>query len=286
MPLACHIGRSSRLIAAMLLFSICQSAVAINPIWTAADKRLIKGLGRLDHSAPVEVADYFAKNRNGRGERDIEELGFGWKVWHTGFGGGYVGVKAKFYYLRDSLVAYELIPEMPSEPELKERYRAWYAATFRFVGDSIRSRGLNMETLEEPLPQYSGLFKASPPSDSIRRYMSPACGTRYGFRGGYGNGLTTNRAYFRNIKDQVDDDALLLMMYAINPATRLTAIEYYYHRRGHAFGDAPEVDAWVHRVFEQVPQVSFVMGCLVETTTAHQAVALFGSFNEELYEEK
>jgi hypothetical protein len=269
----------------MVLFCLCLSAVAINPIWTATDKRLIKGLGRLDHSEPVEVADYFAKHRNGRGEREIEELGYGWKVWHTGFGGGYVGVTAEFYYLQDSLVAYELIPEMPTEPELKVRYRAWYAATFRFDGEAIQSRGHNMEALEEPLPQYGGLFKTSPPSDSIRSYMSPACGTRYGFRGGYGNGLTTNRAYFKNIKDQVDDDALLLMMYAINPATRLTAIEYYYHRRGHAFGDAPEVDAWVHRVFEEVPQVSFAMGCIVETMDSHAAVWMFGAYSEEFYDE-
>jgi hypothetical protein len=279
-------GHGARLVVVIVLCFLGLSVAAINPIWTLTDKRLIKGLGRLDHSNPAEVADYFAKHRNGRGEREIAELGFGWKVWYTGFGGGYVGVKAKFYYLRDSLVAYELIPEMPTEPKLKERYRAWYAATFRFDGDSIRSRGLNMEALEEPLPQYSGLFRTRLPADSIRSYMSPTCGTRYGFRGGYGNRLTTNRAYFKNIKDQVDDDALLLMMYAINPATRLTAIEYYYHRTGHAFGDAPEVDAWVHRVFEEVPQVSFAIGCLVETTTAHQAVALFGSFTEELYKEK
>lgn len=270
----------------MLLFSICQSAVAINPIWTAADKRLIKGLGRLDHSNPLEVAEYFAKHRNGRGELEIDNLGFGWKVWHTGFVRGYVGVKAEFYYLWDSLVAYELVAEMPTEPQLTERYREWYAATFSFEGETMRSREFNMRVLEEPLPQYGGIFKTRPPADSICSYLSPACGTRYGFRGGYGNGLTKNRAYFRNIKDKVDDEMLLLMMFAINPATRLTAIEYYYYRTGHGFGDNPGVDAWVGQVFSEVPHVSFAIGCLVETTTAHQAVALFGSFTEDWYNEK
>jgi|LakMenEpi03Aug12_release.lakeMendotaPanAssembly.Ray.scaffolds.fasta_scaffold475127_2 hypothetical protein len=247
---------------------------------------MIKQLARLDYTNPAEVAEYFSEHRNGNGDKEIEDLGFGWKVWHTGIGGGYVGVMAEFYYFRDSIVAYEVVPRMPTEPELRARYTEWYATAFSFEGDVLQPREYGMRSLEEPLPQYKGVFSTKPSVDSIRTYLSPACGTRYGFRGGYSNTLTANRACFRNIKDKVDDDMLLLMMYSINPATRLTAIEYYYYRTGHEFGANPEVDAWVRKVFSEVPRVSFAIGCIGETMDAEAAVALFGSFTEEWYGEK
>jgi hypothetical protein len=270
----------------MALFIIGLSASAFNPIWTTIDKRMINGLGRLDHSDPIEVAEYFDKHRRGSREKDIENLGFGWQVWHVGIGGGYVGVTAEFYYFKDSIVAYELIPQMPTEPGLQARYRAWYAATFTFEGEAIRSREFNMRSLEEPLSQYTGSFRTQPPADSISNYLSPASGTRYGFWGGYGDGLPANRAYFKSIKEKIDDEVLLLMMYSINPASRLTAIEYYYYRSRHEFGAIPEVDAWVLQVFDEVPRVSIAMGCIVETTTAQGAVAIFGNCTEEWYDEE
>jgi hypothetical protein len=279
-------GHALRLVAMMALLFVWLSATATNPIWTTIDKRMIKQLARLDYTNPAAVAEHFSESRNGTDEKEIQDLGFGWKMWHTGIGGGYVAVMAEFYYFQDSIVAYEVVPQMPTEHQLKARYRKWYATAFSFEGDVIQPRQHNMRSLEEPLPQYSGVSSVEALSDSVRAYLSPACGTRYGFRGGYSNTLTANRACLKSFREKVDDNMLLLMMYSINPATRLTAIEYYYYRMGHEFGANAEVDAWVLLVFTEVPRVRIAMGCIVETMTAHEAVALFGSFTEEWYEEK
>ena len=275
-----------RFVTLSSLFFVWLSATASNPIWTTIDKRMIKQLGRLDYTNPVEVAEYFSNYRNGSGEKEIENLGFGWKVWHTGVGGGYVGVTAEFYYFQDSIVAFEVIPRMPTEPELQARYKEWYSAGFAFEDGHLQPRAHNMRSLEAPLVEYRGRLDISEQSDSVRAYMSPACGTRYGFRGGYGGGLTSNRACFKNIRTKANDDLLVLMMHSINPATRLTAIEYYYYRSGHVFGADPEIDAWVFQVFDEVPKVYIALTCVGETMDAHQAAMMFAGFADEWYEEK
>ena len=58
--------------------------------------------------------------------------------------------------------------------------------------------------------------------------MSPASGLYYGGRGGFSMNLLQNRELFMGLENKLTKELVIQLMYSINPASRLTAIEYYY----------------------------------------------------------
>jgi len=64
-------------------------------------------------------------------------------------------------------------------------------------------------------------------SSTIKFYTSPFSGLLYGCRGGYGDLILNNRCHFNKIKDSLNTTQLIYIMKGLNPASRLTAVEYY-----------------------------------------------------------
>lgn len=92
--------------------------------------------------------------------------------------------------------------------------------------------------------------------------MTPTSGTMYGYAGG--GMIMQNRKAFLEIKDSLTNEQLILLLYSINPASRLTAIEYYWKRKG-SLGNNEAIDKWVEQNFKEMPTVKSMSGCFSVT---------------------
>jgi len=53
-------------------------------------------------------------------------------------------------------------------------------------------------------------------------------------------------------------------MYAINPASRLTAIEYYLKHK-ELFSSQEEINKWIGMNFKEIPKINTMRGCFLVT---------------------
>lgn len=218
-------------------------------------------LVRLDRNKPREIEQYF-KHRLSKASKGKENLGFGWTMWTPGIGGGYIAISAKFFYYHDSLVSYSLITGMPEEKGLQKRYKKWYKNYFDYSNAGVQPYKFNESAILQPLREYNDDWKDV--TDKVINYMTPNSGTMYGYAGG--GVIMQNRKAFLEIKDNLTTDQAVLLMYSINPASRLTAIEYYLqHKELFAFQKA--IDNWIEVVFKEMPTIKTMFGCFGVTMT-------------------
>jgi hypothetical protein len=60
-------------------------------------------------------------------------------------------------------------------------------------------------------------------------------------------------------------------MYSVNPASRLTAFEYYFNHKS-KFSHQAEIEAWIRKVYKALPMVTTMDGCMEEHTYAKKRV--------------
>jgi hypothetical protein len=255
-------------ILAFLVISLNAAQGFNNPFWTHLDKNLIKGLVKLDKENPSTIENYFFKLRP---DSIKENLGFGWKMWETGIGGGYISITATFYYYHDKLVSYILRPELPDEKKLSERYLLWY--NNYFASDSLRLLPYyySFNNMLKPLDEYCGVLKVDSVPQTILDYMSPASGTMLG----YGS----NRDFFKKNKDNLSIQQIELIMYSINPASRFTAIEYYWHNK-EKFKNSCISDSWIEKNFIEMPVIKTRYGCRTEEVDSRLFIKIFDTIDD------
>jgi hypothetical protein len=240
-----YIGKKWGLLAAVLF--IGQAAFASNPIdWLLdfnplggiQDRKVIKAILRLPKADVQTVEQYFKKH-----DKDTarENLGFGWTVWKAGVSGWDIAIGATFYYDRDSLVSYSLTPNFSSQRGKLKRQQQRLRGIFQLVNDTAQPYTYNQSALFAPLKNYPGGLQQIP--SAIGRYMSPLSGTVYGYYwGGLYAELLPNRLAFKAIENSLRNSDIERLMYAINPATRFTAFEFYLGHK-ERFGERPDIDA-------------------------------------------
>jgi hypothetical protein len=243
----------------LLLFLVSKNAFAFNPWWTAIDKRLITTITKLDKSKPAEIEQYFKQQRIQAVSIEKENLGFGWTMWTPAIGGGYISIAATFFYYHDSLVSYSLRTQLPKEKGLQQRYRKWYGTYFSYADAAIQPYQFNEAAILRPLKEYPG--QVDHVSENISHYMTPYSGTMYGYAGG--GVIMQNRRAFLAIRDCLTNDELILLMYSINPASRLTAMEYYLKAQNRVKDDV--VYKWIEQNMMELPQTKTMSGCFYET---------------------
>jgi len=113
----------------MTTTTIC--SFGTNPFWVQLDKKIIQELNSVDKNNSNEVERYFINNR--KSPQIKENLGFGWKIWSPGVGGGYISVSGTFIYFNDSIVNYTLYSQLPDEKQLVGRYSEWLSKTLILV---------------------------------------------------------------------------------------------------------------------------------------------------------
>jgi hypothetical protein len=93
--------------------------------------------------------------------------------------------------------------------------------------------------------------------------MTPYSGTSYGERGGYANELLQNRAAYLAIKNLLNNDIYKYLLCSKNPASRLTAAEYFYSAEASGAERSPEIIAKINEIFAETPTITTLMGCMV-----------------------
>lgn len=247
---------------AVALLLVGQFALASNPFWWLMDfnplggiqdKKLMKAILRLPKDDARMVEQYFKKH-----DKDTarENLGFGWTVWKAGVSSWDIAIGATFYYEGDSLVSYSLTPNLSSQKGKLKRQQQRLRGLFPLVNDTLQSYTYNHSALFAPLKNYPGDLHQPPPA--IGHYMSPLSGTEYGYTNMVG--ILKNRKAFNDIKDSLTNEQIICMMYSVNPASRLTAIEHYWRLRDR-FGERPDLDAWVEQNFAVFPEMTIYGSC-------------------------
>jgi hypothetical protein len=261
----------------LLILTLQVSAVSIpNPFWVALDKKLIKNLSKIDKSSPKEFEKYFLRAR--REKITLKQnLGFGWKMWNAGVGGGYIHISANFYYFKDSIISYSITPNLPDEKMLIKKYTDWYSSFFQSKGNELLPYKFQEEEIMKPLIElpYSLIPKNIPPN--LLKYMSPKSGTLYGYSGGYGNDILPNRKLFQKLNPILNKDHIIFAMFAINPASRFTAIETYIKNKKE-FVYSEKIEYWIEQNFEEIPKIKTLMGCSMESWSSRFLVRMMLSY--------
>ncbi len=73
----------------------------------------------------------------------------------------------------------------------------------------------------------------------------------------------------------------MTLMYSINPASRLSAIEYYYRHR-ELFKNRASIEGWIKKVYAQNATVESIGGCIVYRDKPENLVNNFLKFSEPL----
>lgn len=240
-----------------LLLALSLPAWALNPAWIKEDKRLIAQVNTLLPTTPATVERYFTHHD----VRAVHTLGFGWRSTETAVHGGYTSVYATFYYCNDRLVSYVIHPELPDEPALKSTYTTWYAPSFRLKPPKLNPFYFNKAALSQPLPAYPTSAATKTSAKALQDYMSPEGGVVYGYAGGESLQILPNRAAFLALRPQPGPEQIVRLMYAINPASRLTAIEFYLKHKA-LFANQPQIEQWMEVVFHTLPKVESIRGCI------------------------
>lgn len=255
---------------------LTQASYAYNPFWVHIDKKIIKSLAKLDKNNPLAVEQFFINhNKN----PIVENLGFGCKMRAYRIYGGYMSLYATFMYNNDSLVNYTITPKMPRDKILVTKYKNWKQNIFRFDADKFLPFCYKPDEVFSLLPAYKGMLKPQHFPSKILTYMTTDSGTMYGFTGGDGGDFLENRKAFNEIKDSLTNEQVLLMMYAINPASRLTAIEYYLRHKA-SFSDTTAIDAWMERNFQEIPEVNTMFGCIETSYDTKSLVYMYAGLDE------
>lgn len=265
-----------RLISIFTLLLFIQTVSASNPFWVHKDKKLIKGITQLNRTNPQGVEQYFIQ----KCDTTKEKLGFGWTMWTPQIGGGYIGISATFIYYLDSIVSYTIKPRMPEEKGLIKKYKNWYQDSFTFESGRILPFIYNSDNILQPLKEYNGKVTPQTVPRKVLEYMTPNSGTMYGYVGGYGGKLIQNRKAFIEIKDSLTNDQVIFLMYSINPASRLTAIEYYLKHKD-SFTNQQTLDEWIEKNFTEMPKIETLFGCIQELFDTRTLVYMYSTHEDD-----
>jgi hypothetical protein len=273
----------SLLLTVVWVVAICKCSLGqvvdtIHQEWVQNDINLIKTLEAIDKNDPTAMEAFFLQFDRAK-QRDT--LGFGWTVFTQGKGAGYIGVYADFFHYKGKIVSYQLHSRPPSRKELKEQYKQLFANLL-----PIDSAGLYFYKFKEgeilkPLHNYK-VAVAQPIPLNLLTLMSPTSGTMYGIGGGMPPSMLYNRKAFNAIKDKLSNDEVVTLMYAINPATRLMAFEFY-RRNRNRFRSKGDIEAWMIKVYKEKPSIETISGCFVFNEQAEKLVDQFYTLNMKEY---
>lgn len=239
----------------------------VNRDWVKLDYNSIDSMVALDKNNPAEVYRFFSSS-----ERNKSDLGFGWTTFNKRIPGGCASFVAHFYLYKDTIKSYVIKAWLPSANELEEEYRLLFSRFMTTDYDKSYVFKYGEENILRPIEAYNQVGKTDSISDEILQYMSPESGLEYGYMGGYVNQFLKNRKRFLLLKKDLTEEQVKAMMYSINPASRLTAIEYYLKNKDR-FKNTNEINDWIEVVYREVPEVDTMNGCYYSKENSRELVA-------------
>jgi hypothetical protein len=216
--------------------------------WIKQDSVFIENLSKGYRINPINVEPLLSYKGN-KGEN----LGFGYYLQSSSTGKGYVSIFYQFIYYKNKLISYKLDPQMPHDSRLTERYLKFYAKLFK------------VSKYRTPEPIYYGYDEMIEPLDNFSTparnsnvlfFMTPYSGTMYGDYGGIASTMLDNRKNYLRIKSLITPEMCELLLYSKNPATRLSAIEYYYQNLNRFVKYKERFENRIKVIFHELPKVT------------------------------
>lgn len=200
------------------------------------------------------------------------DLGFDYKQIKGSTGKGYVSIFYNIILENDNLIAYELVPQLPKESLLTDRYLGFYKGIFEIDHKNLANRYYNFPEMVKTI---SGINVSNSINEDLRLLMTPFAGTDYGTSSGWGTFL--NRELFNRNFDSITPRVCELLLESKNPATRLMAIEFY-NKKKKLFNNTQEIERKIESIYLEVPNIRvYDSGCSGLLTDSRVAVEKFSS---------
>jgi hypothetical protein len=254
----------------VLISFFCSAKVHSEPIqkeWVKQDSLFIARVAKAYKGNPLSIEFLLSYKGN-----DKTKLGFDYYEVSGLNGKGYVSLGYDFIYHKNQLVSFEINAEMPRDNRLTKRYLRWYSTLF------------SINQYKSPEPIYYGYYemtiplspypKTIPNDNKIAFYMSPYSGIMYGDEGGWGSTLE-NRRFYRTIERSITPDMCALLLYSKNPATRFTAVEFYYkHPQLFKIGKE-SIEKRIKLIFDELPEIPTMAADEEVTESSRELVQKF-----------
>ncbi|MFD0990743.1 hypothetical protein ACFQ1R_11595 [Mariniflexile jejuense] len=152
-----------------------------------------------------------------------ENLGFDYQLKEDGKGIGSITFHYKILYYKNEVISYQLSTYIKANKskKLKKLYKERLSAMFK-IDDNYKVEPIyfGVEKANEPL---TGIEKRN--DNNLNQIMNPFSSIIFGTYCGESMTLMDNRKLFENI---IANDNCEYLLYSINPATRLMAVQFYY----------------------------------------------------------
>jgi len=227
----------------------------VEKYYVRVDTSFISQLTKAYHTSTEELIKVLeVKNEN----RD--NLGFGFELKEDGKGIGSITFDYIILYYKNEVISYQLSTYINANKSkkikklYKERLSAMFKVDDQYVVEPIY---YGIDKANEPLP---GIEKRT--NNNLNEIMNPFIGITYGDYCGYTMKLMNNRKAFDKLI-KVENCAYLL--YSINPATRLMAIEFYYCNLTE-FNEVQKksIDTRIEELKRKPILTSTCYGCIIE----------------------
>lgn len=233
------------------------SAEKIHDDWVQADRIFISKVVKKLKQEPLKIDEVILTNGDKK-----EKLGFGYHFIGGSNGKGYVSIFYQFIYHNNQLLSFELQPQMPMEKQLIPIYKKFYEDIFEIdlKENKINPYRHNIFKVDIPLIGFESNLKLP---KEIKYYMTPYSGIVYGYRGGRANSILQNRKLFISIAKGLNAETCLALLYSINPASRLTAYEYYLLNQDKFSKEEKEIiEKRMEIIFKELPDITTMYGCI------------------------
>jgi hypothetical protein len=239
----------------------------IEESWVREDSIFISSYIRAFKASPLKIESYLQPDKKRR-----NDLGFGYSSIEGSMGKGYVTVFYHLIYFNDKLVSYKLNPQMPTDKRLTKRYKKFYSTLYRFdENNNAQDLYINFKEMAKPLDSLTRV----PSIKALAYLMTPFSGVVYGLRGGEASTILENRAAFNFVKDKLTPEDYLMLLYSKNPATRLTAAEYYYRNPDKLEKYKSEIESRIKAVYSELPETQTMNGCILTTGNSKKLVNFY-----------
>jgi len=237
----------------------------INEDWVKADSLFFSELTKILKNNERDIIDILKIDKNDRRTK----LGFGYEQIEASMGKGYAGIFYNLILKDGQVVSYEFTPKFPSEKNLKERYLKLFSGIFEINENIIHKRYYNIAEMKSPLKIINSEVSLN---ENLKFLMTPFSGTKYGFSGGIGGNVLTNRAIFLEESKNITPEICQILMHSKNPATRLMAIEYYMKNKSE-FKNQGLINDWIEKVYSELPTIETFDGCIVNQRDSKKLVS-------------
>jgi hypothetical protein len=219
--------------------------------------KIFKAFAKINKDDPGSVEAFFATEK---WDLRPDSLGFDWIKKQQTVPGGYISIHADLYYCKGRLLSYSLYCYLPHEGNLIRIYKPVIARLLPQSEGNYYSFEYNSREIYMPLKEYFYTKLPLDNSTKVLQYMSPHSGIVYGTTGGIAGDSLENRRAFCRLMHRLTPNQIIQIMYSVNPASRLTAIEYYLKHKA-KFTNQPGIDAWIEKVYLGLPKIGTMSGC-------------------------